>query len=82
VPAQQRLGADDRPRVERDLGLVVDGELVALERQPQLVLEPEQLAHLVAEDLGAAGAGLLGGVHGDVGRHGQRQRSHVARNID
>ena len=47
------------------------GELAALEPEPQLVLEPEQLAelarHVEAEDLVAAAAGLLGGVHGDVG---------------
>ena len=53
VPAQR---APRRRRSRRlssvDLGLVVDAELAALEPEPQLVLEPEQLAelarHLVA----------------------------------
>ena len=51
--------------------LVVERELVALEAEPQLVLEPEQLAelarHVVLEDLEAAPAGLLRRVHRDVG---------------
>ena len=54
-----------------DLRLVVHAELAALEPEPQLVLEPEQLAelacHVVLEDLVPAAAGLLGRVHRDVG---------------
>ena len=56
--------------LEVDLRLVVDCELAALEAEPELVLEPEQLAelagHLVVEELVAAAPGLLGGVHRDV----------------
>ena len=57
--------------LERDLRLVVDAELAALQAEPELVLEPEQLAelagHLVVEHLVAAAAALLGRVHRDVG---------------
>ena len=82
-PAQERLDADDLADVEVDLRLVVDGELAALEAEPQLVLEPEQLAelagHLVAEDLVAAAAGLLGRVHRDVGVAGSAPRCSPVR---
>src|SRR5204862_5758696 len=58
-------------RAEIDLGLVVDANLASPERQAQLVLESQRLdelvSELVAEDLDAAAAPLLGGVHGDVG---------------
>ena len=71
-PAQQRLDADDRARCRAiDLGLVVDAELVPLEAEPQLVLEPEQLAelarHVVVEHLVAAAPRFLRRVHRHVG---------------
>ena len=66
----ERLDADDGVRVEVDQRLVVDAELAALEAEPKLVLEAEQLAelarHPVLVELVAAAAGLLRRVHGDV----------------
>ncbi len=70
LPAQQRLHADDLPAVDVDLGLVVELEVLVLERGAQLALERQQLAelerHVVLEDLVMAAAGVLGGVHRDV----------------
>src|SRR5439155_12630059 len=48
VPPQERLDADDLGGVERDLGLVVEAELATLEREPQLVLEAEELSELAS----------------------------------
>ena len=70
-PAQQGLDTHDRSAHDLDLRLVVEREFVALQSESELVLEAERLPelarHLTAEDLVAAAARLLGGVHGDVG---------------
>ena len=47
-PPQQRLDADDLAALERDLRLVVDVELTALQTEAKLVLDPEQVAQLAA----------------------------------
>ena len=48
----------------------MDGELVALQAEAELVLESEKLSqrtvHVVMEYLGAAASGFLGRVHRDV----------------
>jgi hypothetical protein len=66
VPAHECLDAGRGARAERDLRLVVEHELVAVERAMQVVLERQPLhgapAQLVAEHLAAAAA-ALGGVH-------------------
>src|SRR5439155_2146006 len=70
VPAEQRLDPDDVAVLEVDLGLVMQRELIALETEPKLVLEAQQLpelaGHVVAEELVPAAARLLRRVHRDV----------------
>ena len=60
-----------RPVAELHGRLVVDGELAALDRPGELGLQLELAddrgVHVGREDRGAALAGLLGRVHGDVG---------------
>src|SRR5262249_20269970 len=55
VPAHKGLGADDRSVRELHRRLVVDGELAAVETEPQVVLEADELSelarHLVVENL-------------------------------
>ena len=69
-PAQQHLGARHRIGAQVDLGLVVQHELLALERRAQVAGQGQAL-HAVAVELGDValdpGAPLLGLVHGDVG---------------
>ena len=69
-PAQQHLGARHRIGAQVDLGLVVQDELLALERRAQVAGQGQAL-HAVAVELGDValdpGAPLLGLVHGDVG---------------
>jgi hypothetical protein len=71
LPAHQGLGADDAAAAQRDLGLVVQHELVALEGPPQLTLQVETEAgprtHRHFEDLIPGPASFLGPVHGQVG---------------
>ena len=71
VPAHQRLDADDLAAAQSDHRLVVQFELLALERVAQLALglEPAHRArpHLGVEDLAAPAAALLGPVHRRVG---------------
>ena len=71
APAHERLDGHDLARVEVDERLVVELELVALERAPQVLLEREPLHHALAhagvEQLEARAAAVLGAVHGDVG---------------
>ena len=70
VPAHERLDADDAAGHDVGLGLVVQLELLVLERGAQLAGEREAarrvvvLLRLVERE---AAAGLLGRVHGDVG---------------
>ena len=60
----------------------MQAELLALQTEPQLVLESERLAelarHLSAEDLVAAAPGLLGRVHRDVGAPDQLLAARAA----
>lgn len=71
VPADQRLRSDDlRPR-QIDDRLVVEGQLVALDRLPQLALEMQRKPDTTGLDLGVVELELvtaapLGLVHGDV----------------
>ena len=71
VPAHQRLEADDLAAAQRDDRLVVELELVAVERVAQLALDLEAAhgprPHLRVEDLAAAAAALLRPVHRGVG---------------
>ena len=71
LPADQRLEAGDLAAGEGDDRLVVEGELLALDRLAQLLLdlEPEQGAgpHLGVEELAAGPALFLGPVHRRVG---------------
>ena len=71
LPAKQRLDAVVAALIEADDGLVVDLELVQLERALQLRLQLEPLDHALVhrrlEDAIAALAVALRHVHGDVG---------------
>ena len=71
APAQQRLGADDPAVAQVDLGLVLDHQLVALERAAQLALEHQPLdrggVHLRGVEGEGVAAVLLGVVHGRIG---------------
>ena len=84
-PARQRLEAGERLAVQRDDRLVVDLDLVALDRGQQLALELEPLddlgLHAVLEDAVAALAVALGAVHRDVGL-AQQLRGLVAADGD
>ncbi len=70
-PAQQRLGADDAAVAQVDLRLVVDHELVALDRAPQLALEHQPLdrrrVHLLRIEGEGIAAVLLRVIHGGIG---------------
>ena len=71
LPADQRLEARDLAGAEADHRLVVEGELVAVERVAQLAfdLEPAHRAgpHLGVEEDAAGAAAFLGPVHRRVG---------------
>ena len=71
APAQQRLGADDAPVAQVHLGLVVDHQLVALQRAAQLALEHQPLDRRGVHLRGVEGEGiaavLLGVVHRRIG---------------
>src|SRR5664280_1449363 len=70
LPADQGLGADDVPGADADLGLVVQDQLVAVQR-PAQVPEQRQLRRGVAVDGRVVGEHpqvlALRDVHGDVG---------------
>ena len=78
LPAHERLGAGDVVPLERHLRLVVQDELVALDRAPQLA-EEAQPGRRVRVALGRVGLdaalAALGVVHRDVGA--LHQRRHV-----
>ena len=70
-PAGERLDAGVAARDQVADGLVVDPDVAAVDRRPQLVLQVEALAdpgaeHLVVQ-LDPAAALLLGAVHGGIG---------------
>ncbi len=71
VPPDERLEAEGPARAEVDDRLVVEDELAALERPPQVGLELESGdrggMHRRLEDLVAAAVDALRGVHRDVG---------------
>src|SRR5207253_5907689 len=70
-PAKECLDADDVATEQIDQRLVVEAELATLEREPQLVLDPEELSqlprHLVLEELMVPAASFLRRVHRNVG---------------
>ena len=76
VPAQQRLGADDRAGRRFIFGLVVQHELAALLRQPQVVQQLDLFVrvgvHRRLEEAVAGAAQALGVIHGGVGVGQQR----------
>src|SRR3954464_8906236 len=76
LPAQQRLGAVQLARLELHLRLVVERELLALQRPAQLDTElrarARALVDLGGEELVVVAPGLLGAVHRRVGRADQR----------
>ena len=71
LPAQQRLGADDAPARQIDDRLVVQHELLAFQRAPQLRLHRQALGHARRHGRGvelvAVSSALLGVVHGGIG---------------
>ncbi len=71
IPAKQPFQTHDAPAVERNDGLVMHEELLALHRPAQLGLEPHRphlvLVESVVEDLVTGLARRLGPVHGEVG---------------
>ena len=76
VPAQERLDRDDAVGVEVEHRLVDEVELVLVDRGAQLLDEDHALErgvdHAVLVDAVLAAAGVLGGVHRDVGVAQQR----------
>ncbi len=70
LPAHQRLGGDDRAGLEVDDRLVVDHQLVALERLPEPVQDVEPgdrpVLHGGIEERAAVLPALLHAVHGEV----------------
>ena len=76
VPAQQRLDAGDLAARHVDLGLVVQRELVALQRAAQGALQRQALDRLrldlLGEEAEAVLAVFLGEIHRHVGILGQR----------
>jgi hypothetical protein len=76
LPAQQRLGADDLPLGDVDLGLIVELELVVLDRAAQVAFD-ERLPlgaddHVLGKELMRAAVLTLGVVERDVRVLGQR----------
>ncbi len=71
LPAHQGLDAVDAPRVQVDLRLVVEAELVALQRPAQVVLEAQTLGaaqpHRALEESEPRASLSLGPVHGGIG---------------
>ncbi|MNQ39630.1 hypothetical protein D3C85_532570 [compost metagenome] len=76
VPAQQRLGTDDRAGRGFIFGLIVQHELATLLRQAQVVQKLDLLVrvrvHGRFEEAVAGAAQALGVVHGGVGVGQQR----------
>ena len=76
LPAQQRLGADDAAARQVELRLVVDDELVLVERRAQAILERDapldRGVHVLGVEVEAVAAALLGVVHRGVGALEQR----------
>mmetsp|Transcript_6670 Transcript_6670/g.27828 ORF Transcript_6670/g.27828 Transcript_6670/m.27828 type:complete len:521 (-) Transcript_6670:2987-4549(-) len=88
MPAQQRLRADDaspavaavrrlaRPGLECEQRLVVQAELLAMQRAAQRVLQQQHAGrlrlHFAGEEAVGVAAVLLGPVHGRVGAFAQR----------
>src|SRR5205809_3056712 len=74
-PAQQRLETADEAGLERHLGLVVEEELLLIDRPAQRRLHPHArerpLVHLAGEVLVGIAALFLGAIHGGVGVHDQ-----------
>src|SRR3546814_16010253 len=84
VPAQQRLGGDDRAVGKADLRLIDERELVALDRAAQIDLELRAIGKLVRERLAElfdpAAPMPLRLIHRRVGgAHQPGQRGAVAR---
>jgi hypothetical protein len=76
-PADERLDADDPAGLEVGLRLVVDDELLVLERAAQLARERQPLGVvrvLLGAIDGGAGVRALGDVHRDIGVLEQRVR--------
>jgi hypothetical protein len=71
VPANQGLHPDDLLCPQAENGLVVDLELLAFERVPDVGLDSQLIdrlpAHMAVENLVTAGALGFGSVHGRVG---------------
>jgi hypothetical protein len=71
LPAKKGLEARDSARIQRDDGLVMEPQIVLLQRPPEVVVylhEPRGPAvHLLVEDHMARPAEALCLVHGDVG---------------
>ncbi len=71
VPARQRLEAGDGAVVEANDRLIQDGDLVALERAPQIGLDRQPVgfarAHGDLEHVDAIAAAALGVIHREFG---------------
>ncbi len=75
VPAKQRLGADQGPGFSVGFRLVMEFELIGVQRLANLVLHIKAVqrlrAHGLGEELEIIAAGKLGAVHRRVGIHQQ-----------
>ncbi len=76
LPAQQRFGADDAAILEADLGLVVQFQLIALERTAQRIFQLQRMhgagLHFGSEKAVTVAPALFGAVHRGVGPLRQR----------
>ena len=76
VPPDQRLEPDNAPGGELDLRLVVELELAAVQRHPQLLGDPHALMNftveVVAVEAVAVAALVLGAVKRQIGLHHHR----------
>ena len=82
LPTQQRLNTNDAPASQRDLGLVVQLELIEFKRTAQEIFQLQRpirtILHFPGEKAEGMAPGMLGPVHGRVGTHGQ---SFVGRSV-
>ena len=80
-PAHQRLGADDRPRGDVDLRLIVDRKPAALRRRAQVVFHrtaaEQARVHLRGEEAEAAPAVRFRAIERNVGLFGQLCRADI-----
>src|SRR5262249_5806911 len=85
-PAQQRLEADDIAAADQRLRLVVQRELAAFERRPQVVLQrapfPQTLVHVGLEETDGSASVSLGAIERGISVADQRRGVLAVHGID